>query len=272
VGKDKEFLRYTWPAIQEALAYLLKYDKNGRRPARNEGYPDQTYDTWVVRGESAYSGSLWLASLRSAEEKLPSNSAIPPRNAVPRSLQQRQASYIKKLWNAILPLRHRKRISRRYPGGSTGGQWYANMTGLGELVPRDHAGQFTEKNLCLQRPEIADVPWGQLTALLLTAPWSRTNEQVEKMWTGNLAVGSAHARRRVEGRSYRTAWGLYHQLRNEGLLVPHSEPGTFPEITCLHVHASRGHLGHGDDSPSSEIAFGRVALACFKMSGHAVLS
>jgi len=28
-GKDKEFLRYTWPAIQEALAYLLKYDKNG---------------------------------------------------------------------------------------------------------------------------------------------------------------------------------------------------------------------------------------------------
>src|SRR5260370_35544059 len=66
--KDKEFLRSTWPAVQESLAYLRKFDRDGDGVPENEGYPDQTYDEWVVRGESAYSGGLWLAALRSAQE------------------------------------------------------------------------------------------------------------------------------------------------------------------------------------------------------------
>jgi non-lysosomal glucosylceramidase len=67
-SKDAEFLKYTWPSIQEALTYLGKFDKDGDGIPDNDGYPDQTYDTWLVRGDSAYSGSLWLASLRAAEE------------------------------------------------------------------------------------------------------------------------------------------------------------------------------------------------------------
>jgi non-lysosomal glucosylceramidase len=66
--KDTDFLRSTWPAVQESIEYLRKYDHDGDGIPENEGYPDQTYDEWVVRGESAYSGSLWLGALRSAEE------------------------------------------------------------------------------------------------------------------------------------------------------------------------------------------------------------
>ena len=66
--KDKKFLTDTWPAVKEAMDYLQKYDRNGDGVPENDGYPDQTYDVWIVRGESAYSGGLWLASLRAAEE------------------------------------------------------------------------------------------------------------------------------------------------------------------------------------------------------------
>ena len=66
--KDVKFLRYNWPAAQEAMDYLRKYDRDGDGVPENDGYPDQTYDEWVVRGESAYSGGLWLAALRAAEE------------------------------------------------------------------------------------------------------------------------------------------------------------------------------------------------------------
>ena len=34
----------------------------------NEGIPDQTYDTWRMKGESAYVGHLWLAALRATGE------------------------------------------------------------------------------------------------------------------------------------------------------------------------------------------------------------
>src|SRR5260370_32436260 len=44
-GKDKEFLRYTWPAIQEALVYLGKFDRDGDGIPDNTGNPDQTTDT-----------------------------------------------------------------------------------------------------------------------------------------------------------------------------------------------------------------------------------
>ncbi len=66
--KDQEFLRYTWPAVQEALEHLRKYDRDGDGIPENDAYPDQTYDVWVVHGESAYCGGLWLAALRAAEE------------------------------------------------------------------------------------------------------------------------------------------------------------------------------------------------------------
>ena len=67
-ASDTAFLKYTWPAVQESIAYLKQFDTNGDGIPENQGYPDQTYDEWVVRGESAYCGGLWLASLRAAEE------------------------------------------------------------------------------------------------------------------------------------------------------------------------------------------------------------
>ena len=64
---DTAFLRDTWPAVHEAITYLRQFDHGSGIP-ENGGYPDQTYDSWVVRGVSAYCGGLWLAALRAAEE------------------------------------------------------------------------------------------------------------------------------------------------------------------------------------------------------------
>jgi len=58
--KDTAFLKDTWPAVQEALEHLKKYDRNGDGIPENDGFPDQTYDVWVVRGESAYTRGLWI--------------------------------------------------------------------------------------------------------------------------------------------------------------------------------------------------------------------
>ncbi len=60
-SKDKDFLRQMWPAVREAMAYLRQFDHGGGIP-ENSGYPDQTYDSWVVRGVSAYCGGLWLSA------------------------------------------------------------------------------------------------------------------------------------------------------------------------------------------------------------------
>ena len=43
-----------------------QFDKDRDSMIENEGFPDQTYDTWSVSGVSAYSGGLWVAALQAA--------------------------------------------------------------------------------------------------------------------------------------------------------------------------------------------------------------
>jgi non-lysosomal glucosylceramidase len=43
-----------------------QFDKDKDGMIENEGFPDQTYDTWSVSGVSAYCGGLWVAALQEA--------------------------------------------------------------------------------------------------------------------------------------------------------------------------------------------------------------
>ncbi|HYL85682.1 MAG TPA: non-lysosomal glucosylceramidase [Candidatus Angelobacter sp.] len=211
-AKDKEFLRATWPAVQESLAYLRKYDTDGDGVPENGGYPDQTYDTWVVRGESAYSGSLWLAALRSAEEIAKqlgdSAAATQYRELFARS----QASYIKKLWNGEY---------FRYDTGSEyrdniqadqlAGQWYANMTGLGDLVPRDMQLSSLKKIYNFNVLKFADGSMGAVNGIAPDGSLIKTNEQVEEVWGGTtFAVAALMLGDGLKDEAFRTAWGIYH--------------------------------------------------------------
>jgi non-lysosomal glucosylceramidase len=65
---DTAFLAETWPAVKQAMAYLKTLDKDGDGIPENTGFPDQTYDTWVMEGVSAYCGGLWLAALEAAAQ------------------------------------------------------------------------------------------------------------------------------------------------------------------------------------------------------------
>src|SRR5206468_2806660 len=134
--KDQQFLRYNWNAVKQAMDTLGKYDTNGDGLIENGGFPDQTYDNWVARGESAYSGGLYLAALRATAEmarKLGDTSWAATYDAW---FKKAQAAYIKNLWNGTY---------FNYDQGSAyhtdimaeqlAGQWYANLTGLGDLVP-----------------------------------------------------------------------------------------------------------------------------------------
>ena len=47
---------------------VKQFDKDGDGLIENEGFPDQTYDTWSATGASAYSGGLWVAALSAAKE------------------------------------------------------------------------------------------------------------------------------------------------------------------------------------------------------------
>ncbi|MBE0461647.1 MAG: glycoside hydrolase family 116 protein, partial [Candidatus Aminicenantes bacterium] len=68
-SKDHDFLKRVFKSSVIALNTLEKRfaDPVSHIPL-NEGIPDQTYDTWKMKGESAYVSMLWLAALKSTSK------------------------------------------------------------------------------------------------------------------------------------------------------------------------------------------------------------
>src|SRR5260370_1163356 len=144
-SKDKEFLRYTWPAIQEALVYLGKFDRDGDGIPDNDGYPDQTYDEWVVRGDSAYSGSLWLASFSAGEESAEELSEAKAAAHYNELFAKGQKSFIAKLWNgSYFRYDTESEYQDNIQADQLAGQWYAHVSGLSHIVPREMRSQTVE--------------------------------------------------------------------------------------------------------------------------------
>jgi non-lysosomal glucosylceramidase len=60
-------IRDAFPTIERVMQGLAARDRDGDGLPEHDGIPDQTYDTWPMRGPSAYGGSLWLAATAAAE-------------------------------------------------------------------------------------------------------------------------------------------------------------------------------------------------------------
>jgi len=210
--KDQAFLRYTWPAVQEALEHLRQYDRDGDGVPENEGYPDQTYDEWVVKGESAYCGGLWLGALRAAEEiarALGDTAAVSKYHDL---FTKSQASFVKKLWNGEY---FRYDTASEYrdniQADQLAGQWCANMTGLGDLVPHDMQRKALKRIFDFNVMKFANGEMGAVNGMGADGTIIRTNEQVKEVWTGTtFGLAALMLSEGMKDEGFRTAWGVYH--------------------------------------------------------------
>ncbi len=238
---DKEFLKYSWPAVQEALAYLGKFDRDSDGIPDNDGYPDQTYDTWLVRGDSAYSGSLWLASLRAAEEiakKLGDEKAAAHYHEL---FAKGQSTYIGKLWNGkYFRYDTESEYKDNIQADQLAGQWYADLTGLGDIVPREMRAKALKNIFDFNVMKFAKGEMGAVNGIAADGTIITTNEQVQEVWTGTtLGLAGGH---------------LSRELRNQRLLVPYSgSVGHHGKLPRFHVHAACRDLGHGNDCAAETV-------------------
>jgi non-lysosomal glucosylceramidase len=212
--KDTAFLRDTWPAVQESLEYLRKYDHDGDGIPENDGFPDQTYDVWVVRGESAYCGSLWLAALRSAEEMARVLGDTAGAAKYKELYTRSQASFIKKLWNgSYFNYDTKSEYRDNIQADQLAGQWYATMTGLGDLVPREMQRSALKKVYDNNVLKFGKGEMGAVNGIGSKGDIIRSNEQVQEVWIGTtFSVAALMLGDDMKDEGYRTAWGVYHTV------------------------------------------------------------
>ncbi len=211
-ARDDDFLRSCWPAVKQALDYLKKFDRQGDGLPQNEGIPDQTYDTWQMRGTSAYCGSLWLASLKAAV-KMAEN--VNDREAARKYQQwydQAQPNFVRELWNGrYFDYDTSSPDKASVMADQLVGQWYADLSGLGDIVPPEMTRKALESIFKLNVMGFENGEMGAVNGINPDGTLVKSNEQSEEVWTGTtLALASFFKSRGMVDEAYKTAWGIHY--------------------------------------------------------------
>jgi non-lysosomal glucosylceramidase len=215
-----ELARDTWPAVVQAMDYLEGYDRDGDGLPEHDGQPDQTYDMWSMTGPGAYTGALWLAALRAAIRlgEMVGDTATVARF---RELHDRgSASFEAKLWNGRS---YRFDASGEASSDSVmadqlAGQWYADATGLGDLVSPD---RIVTALRTIYEANVLGFGGGDMGAVNGIRPDGSiddSTEQSAESWTGTTyGLAAFMIGRGLTDEGWRTAHGAYAVTYGRGL-------------------------------------------------------
>jgi non-lysosomal glucosylceramidase len=208
---DLEFLRYNYPGVKQAMEYLLQFDHDGSGLIENEGYPDQTYDTWVTRGASAYSGGLYLAALRATEEMARALGESSTASRYHSLFEKARDTYIKKLWNgSYFNYDAESPYRTGIMADQLAGQWYANLTGLGDLVPTNMRVSALKKIFEFNVKKFADGDMGALNGMGADGQVFTDNEQIQEVWVGTtFGLCAEMIAEGLQQEAFSTAKGIY---------------------------------------------------------------
>jgi non-lysosomal glucosylceramidase len=215
-----DLARETWPAVVQAMDYLGQFDRDGDGLPEHDGQADQTYDQWSMLGPGAYSGSLWLAALRAAMRmgEMVGDAANVARF---RQVHDRgSAAFEAKLWNGRC---YRFDASGEASSDSImadqlAGQWYADATGLGDLVSPD---RILTALRTIYDSNVLGFGGGEMGAVNGIRPDGSIDESTEQSaesWIGiSYALAAFMIGRGLLREGWRTAHGAFAVTYGRGL-------------------------------------------------------
>ncbi|KAL5789347.1 hypothetical protein ACOSQ2_004235 [Xanthoceras sorbifolium] len=214
---DKKFVRAVWPSVYVAMAYMDQFDKDGDGMIENEGFPDQTYDTWSVSGVSAYSGGLWVAALQATSAMAREVGDKGSEDYFWFKFQKAKVAY-EKLWNGSY-------FNYDNSGGSASssiqadqlaGQWYARACGLQPIVDDDKARSALEKVYNYNVLKVMNGRQGAINGMLPDGTVDMSSMQSREIWSGvTYAVAATMIHEDMVDMGFQTASGIFEAAWSE---------------------------------------------------------
>jgi non-lysosomal glucosylceramidase len=144
-GASDDWLRKLWPNVKRAIEYAwVEWDAN--RDGVIEGEQHNTYDIEFY-GPNSMMGTLYLGALASGARMAAYLGDHPAAETYRKLFEEGRARLDKELWNGEYYI---QRVDESQPGASRYqygegclsdqllGQWFAEVVGLGKLLPPDH--------------------------------------------------------------------------------------------------------------------------------------
>ncbi|KAH9616487.1 hypothetical protein KSS87_001803 [Heliosperma pusillum] len=209
---DMSFGIDVWPSVRAAMEYMEQFDRDNDGLIENDGFPDQTYDTWTVHGVSAYCGCLWLAALQAGAAMAFQLGDREFGEKCKRKFLKAKSAFEAKLWNGSY---------FNYDSGSSSnsksiqadqlaGQWYTASSGLPNLFD-DHKIKSTLQKIFDYN--VLKVKGGRMGAVNGMHPNGKIDEtcmQSREIWTGvTYAVAATQILSGMREQGFTTAEGIF---------------------------------------------------------------
>ncbi len=223
--QNKKFLEDAWTACQQAIDKLQQFDRDGDGLIENDGFPDQTYDTWTASGASAYTGGLWLACLSAMQAIAQMLGKNEEASSYQKKLDQAQHSYEEKLWNGEYyyydsgGLVRKSRHFDSIMADQLAGQWYARACNLPDVIPPDHARLALQKIFDFNVMQFEEGEAGAINGMRPDGSIDRSSMQANEMWIGTtFALAGCMLQEGLKEQAFKTAAGAFLSVyRDYGL-------------------------------------------------------
>ncbi|KAL5713234.1 glucosylceramidase [Ranunculus cassubicifolius] len=217
---DKSFAKAVWPSVYMAMAYMEQYDKDGDGMIENEGFPDQTYDAWSVKGVSAYTGGLWVAALQAASAMAREVGDKASEEHFWVKFQKAKSVY-SQLWNgSYFNYDNSNGVSSSsIQADQLAGQWYARACGLLPIVDDDKAHSALQKVYDFNVLKVKDGRRGAVNGMKPDGKVDMSALQSREIWSGvTYAVAASMIHEDMIENGFKTAQGVYEaSWSQEGL-------------------------------------------------------
>ncbi len=217
---DIEFLKQAWPAVEAALKYLEQFDKDGDGIPENQGVPDQTYDTWTMKGVSAYCCGLWLTANAAAAKMADTLGEKDKAGVYTDHCKKIRAEFESRLWNGEYYRFDTSENSSTIMADQLCGHWWAKVLGLDEAVlPDDHVKKAIKKIFDYNVMKFGDGKLGAVNGMMPDGRMDISCLQSEEVWTGtSYGLASAMLWEGLDETAYKTAYGVYHTTYEHGYM------------------------------------------------------
>ncbi|GAB2278187.1 hypothetical protein Dimus_012880 [Dionaea muscipula] len=214
---DQKFAVSVWPSVYIAMVYLDQFDKDGDGMIENEGFPDQTYDTWSATGVSAYCGGLWVAALQAASALARVVGDKGSEEYFWFKFLKAKAVY-ENLWNGSYFNYDNsgQKNSHSIQADQLAGQWYARACGLLPIVDEEKAKLALVKIFEFNVLKIKDGRRGAVNGMLPDGTLDLSSMQSREIWTGvTYALAATMIQEGLMDMGFETASGVYETAWSE---------------------------------------------------------
>ncbi|GAB2283921.1 hypothetical protein Dimus_018403 [Dionaea muscipula] len=214
---DQKFAESVWPSVYVAMAYLEQFDKDGDGMIENEGFPDQTYDTWSATGVSAYTGGLWVAALQAASAMARVVGDKGSEDFFWFKFLKAKAVYAK-LWNGSYFSYDNSGSSNSHSiqADQLAGQWYARACGLLPIVDEEKARLALQKIFEFNVLKINGGQRGAVNGIFPDGTLDQSSMHSREIWAGvTYSLAASMIQEGLVDTAFETASGVYETAWSE---------------------------------------------------------